>query len=66
VSAKIGQLKMITPDGKSREIDCANGESIHEDKDFAILTVEISKTAFALTLKEYKNFIRRLRPYALF
>ena len=29
---------------------------IEEEKDFAILTAEISKTAFGMTPKEYKNF----------
>jgi len=28
VSENIGQLKMVSPDGKSRETDCANTETI--------------------------------------
>ena len=53
------QLKLEANDGKKYATDCANTQTlfriIQSEKDFAILTSEISKATFGITPSEYKE-----------
>ncbi len=60
VYEKIVRLKMIAEDGKNRETDVAdtnewNKHDVKLQKEYAILTAEISKATFGITPSEFKQ-----------
>ncbi|MDP2268143.1 MAG: hypothetical protein Q8K46_03145, partial [Deltaproteobacteria bacterium] len=46
-------LNIRAPDGKMRKTNCAN--TVGQEREYAILTAEISKATFGLTPSEYKG-----------
>ncbi|MDP2141535.1 MAG: hypothetical protein Q8L20_12060 [Gammaproteobacteria bacterium] len=49
-------LKMTAADGKQRLTDVADTEQLLRQREFAILTAEISRATFGMTPAEYKAF----------
>ena len=50
-------LKMTAADGKQRLTDEWKNRGVKKQKEFAILTAEISKATFGMTPSQYKEFI---------